>query len=128
MASQNGSNRSYNRRHVVKTVLQQKRSADGAVRRLASAEHRRQASWMPGPTNDLERQRQEFLLDCLLDPAVSGAPSFGIVWTEDCLWATGPTIDPFAHIFDRSVNGRWTVSVVSDIDENGNPGWLFVRV
>ena len=112
----------------MKVYQQTSKSTSSAVQKRTAAEQRRQWPWMPGPSNDLDRQRQEFLLNCLLDPKITSEPSFGIIWQPTCVWAQGPSIKPYAHIFDRSVNGRWIVEVVDDIDGNGNSGWHFSRV
>lgn len=127
MPSANGRSKSYRTKHVLKVKQQIARSTPEAVRQRALSDQRRQTPWMPRPTNDLENQRQEYLLDCLLDPNIEKESSFILLWDRTCPWATGTRIQEFAHIFDRSVHGRWVVEAADDIDGEGNPGWLFSR-
>ncbi len=127
MPSNKGKEKRFKTRYLLRINNQIAKSTSDAVQKRTAAEQRRQSPWMPRAANDLDRLRQEFLLDCLLDPRIRSAPNFGIVWHPSCAWASGPAIAAFAHIFDRSVNGRWTVEVSDDIDGEGNPGWLFHR-
>lgn len=100
--------------------------------RAVATEVQRLDKHIPSDFDPMDIQRGEFLTSVLLSPELrvalaQGGRSFGIVWHPTTVFAEGPSIEPFAHIFDRFVHGHWAVRVVNDIDGLGNTGWLFER-
>lgn len=131
MASVKGRERSLTKFLFAQRTMAKKAQPKHIAKRVA-AENQRQDRHIPRSFDPIEKERGEFLTSVLVSPELKsalaqGCRSFGIAWHPTTPIAQGPSIEPFAHIFDRFVQGCWKVRVVYDIDGFGTPGWLFER-
>lgn len=128
MASLRGRQKNFDR-YQLRTFLIEERSSPNRQKRREEAERQRlhHRIRLPHFIDSLTAQRRDYLFEILLLPEIQTVPSFGIMWSPNCSWAEGPSIAPYANIFDRFVGTAWTVSVVDDIDGSGTPGWVFER-
>lgn len=128
MASLKGRNRSYGK-YQLRTFLMEERNSPSRLKRRHEAERQRlrHRVRLPFATDPIRAQQRDYLFEILILPEIQSARSFGIMWNPNCSWARGPSIAPFAHIFDRFVGTAWTISVVDDLDGQRTPGWLFER-
>jgi hypothetical protein len=129
MSSQNGKQKSFKRYQLGVTQMAD-RSASGRQAALYELEQRKliHAVGQPEKLSLTQTLLREHLIVILVDPDLKSAKEFGIIWNSNCPWAEGPSIAPYATIFDRFVEGYWKVTVVDDIYDEGSPGWVFTRV
>ena len=119
MASAKGRARSWNNRTMRLFVITKR--YEKRQRELKQQERTRRRLDRP-----YAGQRLEYI-SRVLDQS-RGAECFGVQWVPGVPWARGSSIWPHARIFDEFVGPEWKITVVDDLDESGEPGWLFERI
>lgn len=119
MASVKGRRTSWNNRELRLFVIEKRHAKRSREHRQRERAERR--------LDKIHTSRRQQALRMILDQA-EGADAFGVAWSPDLTWARGPSIWPFARIFDGLVGPEWSVTAVHDIGDSGSPGWLFERV
>lgn len=118
MASSKGRQTSWNN-HALRLFVIEKRQE----KRSREAQQRERRA---RKLDQIHASRREEAVRLILE-RVGDAPAFGLVWRPDLSWARGPSIWPFARIFDEIMGPDWRVTTQHDVLESGSPGWFFER-
>lgn len=119
MASAKGKARSWNNRTMRLFVITKRN--EKRQRELRQQERTKQRQ-----ERRLVSQRQEYITTALQE--AGNADSFCVPWSPELSWARSPYFLPLAGIFDQFVGPEWRVTVVSNMNDSGLPGWFFERV